>query len=83
MIVCSCNVFSDTEVRACAKSGPEAPRKPRDVYTRLGCTPKCGRCAETIRKILDETCVTSGDCAQPDHEEGCAMPAELKSAQVA
>ena len=52
MIVCSCNVLSDHEVRnACAKS---APRTTGQVYGCLGCSAQCGRCARTIRRIMDE-----------------------------
>jgi bacterioferritin-associated ferredoxin len=54
MIVCSCNVFSDKDIRNCL-DGPASPRRPREVYTALGCAPKCGCCAETIAKIIQET----------------------------
>ncbi|BAQ43554.1 MULTISPECIES: (2Fe-2S)-binding protein [Methylobacterium] len=53
MIVCSCNVLSDGQVRACLNPGPGCPRTPAQVYACLGCSPKCGRCARTIRGILD------------------------------
>jgi bacterioferritin-associated ferredoxin len=52
MIVCSCNVLSDHDVRG-TLTGPEAPRSPVEVYGCLGCSPKCGRCARTIRSIMD------------------------------
>ncbi|HEX2552551.1 MAG TPA: (2Fe-2S)-binding protein [Microvirga sp.] len=51
MIVCHCNVFSDHDVRACL--GPDGPRTPAQVYACLGCSPQCGRCARTIRTVLD------------------------------
>jgi bacterioferritin-associated ferredoxin len=62
MIVCSCNVLSDHDVRA-AVSAPDAlpPRTPSQVYGCLGCSAECGRCARTIRKILDEAL---GACAK-------------------
>jgi bacterioferritin-associated ferredoxin len=53
MIVCSCNVLSDKDVR----SALEAEAKPRfasQVYGCLGCSVQCGRCARTIRRIMDE-----------------------------
>jgi bacterioferritin-associated ferredoxin len=60
MIVCSCNVFSDHQVRdACANSGPV--RTPGEIYRCLGCSPQCGRCARTIRAILDQ--VQAHSCA--------------------
>src|SRR3954464_12687226 len=55
MIVCSCNVLSDRAIRACLKSGRECPRTPAQVYRSLGCGPKCGRCAVTIRSIISHS----------------------------
>ncbi|MGU3667359.1 bacterioferritin-associated ferredoxin [Methylobacterium sp. A49B] len=52
MIVCSCNVISDGAVRGCLAPGPGCPRTPAQVYACLGCSPKCGRCARTIRSIM-------------------------------
>lgn len=54
MIVCSCNVFSDHDVRATLATGESAPRTTGQVYHCLGCSPQCGRCARTIRRIMDE-----------------------------
>ena len=53
MIVCSCNVFSDHDVRAVV-TAEVRPRSPGQVYGCLGCSAQCGRCARTIRKIMDE-----------------------------
>lgn len=67
MIVCSCNVISDHEVRsACAKS---APRTTGQVYGCLGCSAQCGRCARSIRKIMDEALAAAACPA------GCACAA--------
>ena len=52
MIVCSCNVLSDGQIKACVNDGPGCPRTASDVYQCLGCSPKCGRCARTIRQIV-------------------------------
>lgn len=54
MIVCSCNVLSDGDVKACLGPGPECPRTPAQVYRCLGCSPNCGRCARSIRAIMDD-----------------------------
>jgi bacterioferritin-associated ferredoxin len=54
MIVCSCNVLSDHDVRATLTVGAGAPRTTGQVYHCLGCSPQCGRCARTIRRIMDE-----------------------------
>lgn len=53
MIVCSCNVLSDAQVRDTV-AGEAAPRRTGEVYRCLGCSPQCGRCARTIRAIMDE-----------------------------
>jgi bacterioferritin-associated ferredoxin len=72
MIVCSCNVISDHEVRtACANS---APRTTGQVYGCLGCSAQCGRCARSIRKIMDEALAGAAcpaSCAVcPSHRAG-------------
>ena len=41
MIVCSCNVLSDQDVRA-ALGGGETPRTTGQVYRCLGCSVQCG-----------------------------------------
>jgi bacterioferritin-associated ferredoxin len=52
MIVCSCNVLSDYQVRSVAK----AARRPRmsQIYGCLGYNAQCGRCARTIKRIVDD-----------------------------
>ena len=54
MIVCSCNVFSDHDVRSTLSSSGNVPRTTGQVYHCLGCSAQCGRCARTIRRIMDE-----------------------------
>ena len=67
MIVCSCNVFSDQDVRSAVKT-TENVRSAGQVYGCLGCSPQCGRCATTIRRIMDEAlegaAAACGDCCQ-------------------
>ena len=65
MIVCSCNVLSDKDVRAAVQA--EAPRSTSQVYGCLGCSAQCGRCAQTIRKIMDEAlgAAACGVCPRP------------------
>jgi bacterioferritin-associated ferredoxin len=53
MIVCSCNVLSDQDVRAAAEA--ERTRSTSRVYGCLGCSAQCGRCARTVRRLMDET----------------------------
>ena len=52
MIICSCNVITDGQVKACVAPGEGCPRTAAQVYECLGCSPKCGRCARTIRQIV-------------------------------
>jgi bacterioferritin-associated ferredoxin len=73
MIICSCNVFSDDEVRTALVGSGLPPRTAGEVYNCLGCSPQCGRCARTIRRIMDEAL---GACA------ACPMAAG-KAAQEA
>jgi bacterioferritin-associated ferredoxin len=64
MIVCSCNVLSDSQIRTAVADA--TPRSPAQVYGCLGCSPQCGRCIRTIRRLMDETlgsCPPSGCCA--------------------
>jgi bacterioferritin-associated ferredoxin len=61
MIVCSCNVISDHEVRHAVSAADELPRSAKQVYGCLGCSAECGRCARTIKTIIDEAL---GPCAE-------------------
>jgi bacterioferritin-associated ferredoxin len=60
MIVCSCNVLSDDDVRNAVCTAEQLPRNAKQIYGCLGCSAECGRCARTIKTIIDETL---GDCA--------------------
>ena len=53
MIVCSCNVLSDGQIRS-AITGAAPRARMSQVYASLGCAAKCGRCACTIKTILEE-----------------------------
>ena len=62
MIVCSCNVISDHDVRlAVSTAEDDLPRSAKQIYDCLGCSAECGRCARTIKTIIDDAL---GDCAQ-------------------
>lgn len=77
MIVCSCNRLSDGDVRGCLKDETGVcPRTPAQVYTCLGCSPQCGRCARTIRAIMDQALAaaemaacTRGCCPGRPHDD--------------
>jgi len=60
MIVCSCNVLSDHDVRHAVNSADILPRSAKQLYSCLGCSAECGRCARTLRGIIDEAL---GACA--------------------
>ena len=63
MIICSCNVISDGDVRAVV--GPQSGAASTAQSRGLG-TAQCGRCAGSIRKIMDEVPETA---AHPDTKE--------------
>ena len=54
MIVCSCNVLSDHDVRHAVSTADDALRNVKQIYDCLGCSAECGRCARTIKTIIDE-----------------------------
>jgi bacterioferritin-associated ferredoxin len=54
MIVCSCNVLSDHDVRHAVNTTDDALRNAKQIYDCLGCSAECGRCARTIKTIVDE-----------------------------
>jgi bacterioferritin-associated ferredoxin len=53
MIVCSCNVISDRDVRACVKPCGASAEGARDVFRCLGVSPKCGRCVRNIQALFE------------------------------
>ena len=52
MIVCQCNILSDSAIRGAAAE--HSPRRVSQVYACLGCRAECGRCVATIVSILRE-----------------------------
>jgi bacterioferritin-associated ferredoxin len=62
MVICSCNVLTDHEIRDAAATVGARPWNARLIYGCLGCNAQCGRCARTIQQILDEAVAA----AQPD-----------------
>src|ERR1700753_3236462 len=61
MIICSCNVLTDHDVRSAVSSAGDLPRSAKQVYGCLGCSAECGRCARTIKTIVEEAL---GACAK-------------------
>jgi len=79
MIVCSCNVLTDHDVRSAVNGAEDLPRNAKQIYGCLGCSAECGRCARTIKKIIDEAL---GACAKaccsgcPHSQAHVGLPAE-------
>jgi bacterioferritin-associated ferredoxin len=72
MIVCSCNVLSDHDVRSAVNTASDLPRNPKQIYGCLGCSAECGRCARTIKAIIDEElgrCVKACGSGCPDSHD--------------
>jgi bacterioferritin-associated ferredoxin len=83
MIVCSCNVLTDKQVAEVARS--LQPRSPTisEVYTCLGCQPRCGQCAITIKKICNESAgVTAHNRLTGAQIHVCKEPGLSKNAEV-
>jgi bacterioferritin-associated ferredoxin len=78
MIVCSCNVLSDHDVRHAVNGSEDLPRNPKQLYGCLGCSAECGRCARTIKTIIDEAL---GSCAVAC-QSGCPHRRTGKDAHV-
>lgn len=62
MIICSCNVLSDHDVRTAVATAPAGLRSTSQVYGCLGCSAQCGRCARTIRRIMEAAVQAPADC---------------------
>jgi bacterioferritin-associated ferredoxin len=63
MIVCSCNILTERDIRASIAT-LDGPRRVCDVYASLGCAPKCGGCASTICALISEAEGRNFDAAQ-------------------
>jgi bacterioferritin-associated ferredoxin len=70
MIVCSCNVLTDTEIKDIVNS-KTCPRTPGAVYKCLGCSPSCGRCIATLKAIINESFADTAST-------GASCPASLE-----
>ena len=53
MIVCSCNLFSDHQLRSTLANATQRLRMSQ-IYDYLGSSAQCGRCAHTIKRIMEE-----------------------------
>jgi bacterioferritin-associated ferredoxin len=55
MYICLCNGFTDHQVRRTAEAGSGSVSQ---LYKRLGCAPKCGKCVPVVRDLLRTVCCT-------------------------
>jgi bacterioferritin-associated ferredoxin len=53
MIICSCNVISDRDVRAAVKACGARADRVRDVFQHCGRAPKCGKCIRSMQQKLE------------------------------
>lgn len=54
MIVCSCNVISDHDIRGVVLSANDELCSAAQIYGCLGCSVRCGLCTHSVRQILEE-----------------------------
>jgi bacterioferritin-associated ferredoxin len=82
VIICSCNVLSEAQILATLE--PDSAVRPRsagEAYRCLGCAPRCGRCAQTVRKLVErahlENCNVGCPACPAAHSERHEEPAEI------
>jgi bacterioferritin-associated ferredoxin len=63
MIVCSCNVLTDHEIRNVVRTSREQPLSAPQVYDCLGCSIRCGRCARAVKRIITEASIACAEQA--------------------
>jgi bacterioferritin-associated ferredoxin len=91
MIVCSCNILTDAEIRKVIAD--HRLRTPSGVHGCLGCRPRCGSCLKTISAILSaytDTAKGRGSQAandsdkitgtKPDGPVTCICPSSIRVA---
>jgi bacterioferritin-associated ferredoxin len=54
MIVCSCNIITDSQIFSLVAVAQPRPPTVSHIYAGLGCRAQCGRCAKTVKKLRDE-----------------------------
>jgi bacterioferritin-associated ferredoxin len=88
VIICSCNVLTEAQVLETLKLGHDSrPKSAAQTYRCLGCAPRCGRCLETVRKLvakahLDNCHVGCAECPGHEAHEPVAEPASTDRALV-
>jgi bacterioferritin-associated ferredoxin len=82
LIVCSCNVLTDKELRRAARelqSGPErSVVTPGAVFRALGKRPRCGGCFSTIIPMIHEE--AADEAAAPAAKQQAQAPEKKEKA---
>jgi bacterioferritin-associated ferredoxin len=67
MIICSCNVFSDQQLRSALAKATQRLRMSQ-IYDCLGCSAQCGQCAHTIKLIMEQVANRANRFCSREHE---------------
>src|ERR1700748_2809162 len=73
MIVCSCNVLTDHDVRNAVSGSGDPPRNPKQLHRCVRWTGAVRACARTIKTILEEAlgaCAKACNSACPHSKAG-------------
>ena len=66
MIICSCNVLSDHDIRSAVGASTDLPRNARQIWKCLGRDAECGSCVRAIKAIIYEAiCARATDIGKP------------------
>jgi bacterioferritin-associated ferredoxin len=71
MILCSCNVLSDRDIRERLRKGDRP--SVAGLFRQLGCEAKCGRCTRNILAVLEEHRGATNKCAGGGAREDCRV----------
>lgn len=70
MIVCSCHVLSDDDVRDCVGGSSDRPSVGA-IFRHMGREAICGRCARNISDIVDQHAAGSKHCKGGGECDNC------------
>jgi bacterioferritin-associated ferredoxin len=65
MILCSCNMITDRDVRASVKPCGASADRARDVFKYKGCAPNCGRCVRNIQGLCEREAAERAKSRRP------------------
>jgi bacterioferritin-associated ferredoxin len=83
MIVCSCNVLSDHDVRSAVAASKDAPRNAKQIWRCLGRNAECGSCARAIKAIIYEAiCGYAKDSGSPFNQTNTYRAPAIASADL-